>query len=388
MTNERLRVLDELEAPDLWGEIEDRRPASAQVASGMSGRRSLTVLIAAAVGLTAILIANSALGPTERRIGPLDTSAWRTSEVPTLHLKFRHPDSWFVQVVDETIGHIGFQGAAVSNIRHRFRHPDLGRNEATSLWDLRELPPDSVVVSIEHIEGGPMTNEELIDSELPLNFGHRRNVPTPSPGPGWEEGWLPFVMDGKSDTVRVWVGADASEREREIARRIVASIAPVADDFDGWNVGVEVEHSNSGPLEIEVGPIQGAPANDAHPWVQHTVILRNTGSETLHFDDTRFSTFIGPPGHRLLAADQGCGYGSDLPGAPVQAGACLLYLDAFSIPPHGKVERTVTLYKDLPGMAQLTEGRYVFRKIYRFSVGASDQKTTVHVRLIYDVEKA
>jgi hypothetical protein len=152
-------------------------------------------------------------------------------------------------------------------------------------------------------------------------------------------------------------------------------------------VGVEVDHSPSGPLEIGVGPNETAPENDAHPWIQHTIILTNTGSETLHFDDTRFSTFLGSD-HELLAADHGCGYARNGPNAPVEAGACLTYLDAFAIPPGGTVKRDVTLYKDLPGMAPLTEGRYVFEKIYRFAVDGSTEKTTVHVRLIYDVEKA
>jgi hypothetical protein len=389
MTTDLLRVLDELETPDLWSEIEGRRSSGGRAVAFVPGRRrAITFAVAAAVGIASIFVATSVIGPTPPDLGSLDTSTWRTRHVEPLRMTFRYPPQWHVQPFDEVIGgHAGFTGALVSNISHRFQHPNLGRDEYTSAWDLSGLPDGTIVISIEHLDAIGVPREPN-DTRLPLDFARARKLTQNQPGPDWEHLWLPFVLNGQHNGVRAWIGPDSSGHDREIASRIVASIALVAPPtFDGWTIGVSVEHSPSGPLDIEVGPVHGVRRNDAAPWVQHSVILRNTGSETLHFDDTRFSTFLGS-NRELLAADKGCGYGSESPGAPVEAGACLLYLDAFSIPPGGSVERPVTLYKDLPGMGPLTEGRYVFRKIYRFSVGASDQKTTVHVLLVYDVRPA
>jgi hypothetical protein len=173
-----------------------------------------------------------------------------------------------------------------------------------------------------------------------------------------------------------------------VARRIVASITPIATAFDGWVVGVEVDPSTIGPLEISVGPIVAAEQNDARPWIQHSIVLHNTGSATLRFDDTEISSFLGLPEPELIAADEGCGYAQDSPTSRVMAGVCRLSLDSFAIPPYGTIRKTVTLFKGLTGMAPLTEGRYVFEKIYRFAVEGSDAKTTVEVRLVYDVRRA
>jgi hypothetical protein len=204
----------------------------------------------------------------------------------------------------------------------------------------------------------------------------------------WEKWFLPFDLAGFHDSVDVWFGPDASEHDREVARRIVASFAPITPSFDGWAVSVEVDRSASGPLEIGVGPIHATKENDAHPWIQHEIILTNTGSETLHFDDTDASAFLGLPDPELIVADEGCGWGQASPTAPVEAGACRLSLDTFEIPPGGTVWKEITLFKELPGMAPLQEGQYTFEKVYRFRVGDSVTNSRVHVRLIYDVERS
>jgi hypothetical protein len=388
MTSDRLRVLDDLQPPDLWREIERRQPRSEPVAVMPRRHRAITLAFAAALGIASILVATSVIGPTVD-LGSLNTSTWRTRDVKPLRMTFSYPPQWHVQPFDEVIGgHAGFTGVIASNVSHTFRHPDLGRQEYTSAWDLRGLPDGTVAISIEHLDAIGVPREPH-DTRLPLDLARAHQLKQDRPSADWDHLWLPFVLNGLHDSVRVWVGPRASEHDREIARRIVASIGLVhPPTFDGWIVGVEVEHSPSGPLEIRVGPVHGVRRTDSDPWIQHEIVLTNTGSETLHFDDIRTSTFLGLPDPELLVADHGCGYARNGPNAPVEPGACLTYLDAFSIPPGGNEERPVTLYKDLPGMAPLTEGRYVVEKIYRFRIGGFDQKTTVHVRLIYDVRPA
>jgi hypothetical protein len=146
-----------------------------------------------------------------------------------LHLTFDYPPEWYVQSFDEFIGHAGFVGSVVANIDHPFRHPDLGPNEHTSAWDLRDMSDDAVVISIDQVDaiGYPDLEE---DTELPLNLGRAQR----SEGGGrdryidrgWVQLWLPFIASGRGDSVFVWFGPDASDHDREVARRIVASIRP------------------------------------------------------------------------------------------------------------------------------------------------------------------
>jgi hypothetical protein len=123
-------------------------------------------------------------------------------------------------------------------------------------------------------------------------------------------------------------------------------------------------------------------------------VFENRGDRLVRFADTRTSAFIGPLGHRrrLLAADEGCGYGFQTPTSPIEARVCLLDLDAFAVKPHASVSRTVTLFKGLRGMEPLTAGTYVFERLIRFRVGhrIPDEGTgrTAVLRLVYEVEPA
>jgi hypothetical protein len=167
------------------------------------------------------------------------------------------------------------------------------------------------------------------------------------------------------------------------------SIAPIAPGaFDGWTVNVTLEHSASGPLRIDVGPIRAAEPNEARPWLQHAVVLRNTGDVPLHFDDTRSTALLGRPEPELFVADQGCGYGDPGAGRPLEWDVCLLYLDTFTLGPQQVERRDVTLWKDLRGLAPLRPGKYVFEKVYRFRVGQAEERHEVRVRLVYTIERA
>jgi hypothetical protein len=167
------------------------------------------------------------------------------------------------------------------------------------------------------------------------------------------------------------------------------SSGPKAPSFDGWTVGVSVTPSEFGPLRISVGDVTAAPRTESNGWLQHDFVLENTGSRTLDFDDTRISVFLGPPPRSLIAADTGCGYGASSKTAPVEAGACLSYLDAITLEPGRSVTRQISLWKELNGMPALSPGTYTFTKVLRYrSAGQPGSEIEVTVHITYSIEPA
>jgi Tol biopolymer transport system component len=222
----RLRILDDAPVPEQWDEIR-RRPAGPEVqARSGTARRATAALVGLVVALAGTVFAVDRLMPGPEA-STLDMTAWAPARVEALELAFRYPPAWHVQPFDELVGHAGFAGAVVSNVDHTFRHPDLGPTEFTSAWVLRDLPDHAVVLSIERVDAIAVP-ERRADTPLPLSLSDGRRQDAYRPGPAWTHLWLPFVLDGRHDSVRVWFGPDASERDREVARRIVASIAPIA----------------------------------------------------------------------------------------------------------------------------------------------------------------
>ena len=154
---------------------------------------------------------------------------------------------------------------------------------------------------------------------------------------------------------------------------------------DGWIVEVSVEPTDLGPLAVSVGPARDAPANESRAWIQHDLLFTVTGDRPVTFADSRAGARLGPRGKaRLLVADQGCGYGRH--GRRIEL-ACLLYLDIPTVEPNRPLTRTVTLWKELPGMKALEPGTYVFRKVLRFQVGrtppAEDAGHKATIRIVY-----
>jgi hypothetical protein len=222
----RLEILDELSAPSLWPEIEARRPRP-NVPSVPTPRRHVgTIAVALVIALAGTLFAVIALGPTGRPFASLDPTTWSTHQIGAMHLAFNSPGEWYVQPVEELVGHAGMVGSVVSNVDHRFRHPDLGPNEFTSAWELRGLPADAVVISIEQIDAIVVPNI-YPDTELPLDISQAERAEYGHYAvPEWEGVWLPFTLAGVSDSIFVWYGPEATDHDREVAERIVASIRP------------------------------------------------------------------------------------------------------------------------------------------------------------------
>jgi hypothetical protein len=384
---DRLRRLDDVPTPELWGAIEGRRPGAPIRLGPSTGGRVGAAIVAIAVAAAATLFAVDRLTPQRSAVVSLDTSTWSLHEVRPLRLEFRYPPGWHLQTFNELIGTAGFAGALASNEQHTFEHPELGA-EVTTAWSMQDVPDDAVVISIERVDAVAVPKAPS-DTPLPLALGDSRRLTSYRPSRAWTHLWLPFVLGGRGDSVRVWFGPRSTPRDREIARLIVASIAPLQrESFDGWTVDVTVQHSPSGALEIAVGSVHEAAQNDAHPWIQHDVILRNSGDIPLYFEDTRATELLGRPEPVLFAADRGCGHGDPGNGQPLEWDVCLAYLDAFTIPAHRAERREVTLFKDLRGLAPLGPGEYVFNKVYRYRIGDSKQLHEVRVRLVYAIERA
>jgi hypothetical protein len=159
---------------------------------------------------------------------------------------------------------------------------------------------------------------------------------------------------------------------------------PDANEPGGPRISVSVEPARVGPVSLSVTRIRRAPDNDAHPWLEHRLRYANVGTAKLEFDDTRHSAFIPNEAKPvLLVADEGCGYGKPSPSAPIEAGACLTYLDLMTVAP-GKTEtRDVTIFKGLKGMSKLESGTYSFAKKISFHSGGKRWSKTV--RLIYTI---
>jgi outer membrane protein assembly factor BamB len=154
---------------------------------------------------------------------PADTSDWRTYRDPELGWSVAYPPGWRLQAFDQEIGLLAaFRGVLVSNVDFRFHHPDLGDDAHTTAWDMRGIPAHAVVVEF-HFQsrfGGP--NEK---PQMPFPLSLEDAQPSRDrPAYGAPQPRLFLPVRGTSYAVNAWFGPDASEQDREIARRMVASI--------------------------------------------------------------------------------------------------------------------------------------------------------------------
>jgi hypothetical protein len=167
--------------------------------------------------------------------------------------------------------------------------------------------------------------------------------------------------------------------------------APDSLTVGRWRIQGTVKPSRLGPIVFAAKNLARTKRTNSHPWIEHDLVFRNTGDRPLTFDDTRSSTFIGEAGQeRLLAADEGCGYALNYPGAPAKAGACQAYLDVLTVKPHTSAKRSIRLAWGLPGTDPLVAGAYVFRRPVRFQLGtrppSDGEGRSGVVRLVYGVE--
>jgi hypothetical protein len=182
-----------------------------------------------------------------------------------------------------------------------------------------------------------------------------------------------------------------SDEDPNVAARAAPPPAAAREPLTAgrWRIRVAVRPSRLGPIVVAARDLVRAKPTSFHPWIQHDLVFRNTGNRPVTFADTRSSKLIGEAAHnRLLVADQGCGYSRDRPQAAVRAGACLAYLDLLTVEPHASAERSITLFKGLPGMDRLVAGTYVFRRLVRFQAGSRQPGEGGRlgvVRVVYEI---
>ena len=185
-------------------------------------------------------------------------------------------------------------------------------------------------------------------------------------------------------------GSDSGEDSHVFERATARDRGPRSEVTVGaWRIRATAEPVRLGPIGFAIENLVPDESN-GRAWIEHDLVFRNAGGRPVTFADTRSSTFIGErDGHRLLAADAGCGYSREHPGSDVEAGACRLYLDLLTLKPHASGRRAITLYRGLPGMERLGAGTYVFRLPVRFQVGdrtpGENEGRSGVVRLVYEV---
>jgi len=164
---------------------------------------------------------------------------------------------------------------------------------------------------------------------------------------------------------------------------------PPAVRLGRWTIRVRViAPRSSGSITFDAGLLRPVEEHS----VEHELVITNTGRRPVALADTRSSRLLGARGRREpLAADEGCGYAQNGPGAAIEPNACRSNLDAFVVPAGRTVIRTITLSWNLPGAGRLAPGTYMFRRPVRFAAGrrAPDggRGHTAVVRLAYTVNE-
>jgi hypothetical protein len=187
----------------------------------------LRALRLGAVGVVvALFVAGVGWGAIEiqrqRPATPLQTGKWQTYQDRELGWSLAYPPGWHRQTFDDVFIGPTLRGALVSNVAFEFRHPDLGDSGHTSAWDMRGLPPHAVVVEFHALARfGPPTQPPA--AVFPLSLDDAERV-RDRPAYGAPQPRLLLSLGETGYAVFAWFGPNASEQDRELARRIVASI--------------------------------------------------------------------------------------------------------------------------------------------------------------------
>lgn len=151
------------------------------------------------------------------------------------------------------------------------------------------------------------------------------------------------------------------------------------DGRSGSHVQVEVTASGYDGVTVTATPVERV---SEQGWMEHDLVFENTDDAPATLSDFRSSQFLpSEADNRLLVADEGCGYG--FPDGPSRAvaGVCDLVQADITLVPGERARRSVTLFRDLPGMKPVDPGRYELTK--EIAVSGSDEP--LRLQIVYDV---
>lgn len=126
--------------------------------------------------------------------------------------------------------------------------------------------------------------------------------------------------------------------------------AGLDDRSESSSAGAGVTVSLDGLPSVEASTSSLRPSGQG--WVEHTVTLRNTGSEPARLSDLRGGDILGDD---EVAVAHGCNYSGS------RELACLTNIQPVNIDAGEAYEFTVTLWRDLAGMNPVTAGPHVWR---------------------------
>jgi hypothetical protein len=214
-------------------ESESERPQATAPArrSRWGGRETAAAVVVLAVALGSMGWAVLRLRPARVvSAAPVATGTWETfHQRPPGQIEVRHPSTWRVQDFGFECPTAAAHGVIVSNL-DRDLHNVSGGGHCSSSLDMRGLPPQLVVVRLWHLVtfGNPSNDP---DTPLPLDLadaressGKDREDPEQPYGAPTPILFMDVVHGGHPYVLQVFLGPQASVRDREIARRIVASI--------------------------------------------------------------------------------------------------------------------------------------------------------------------
>jgi hypothetical protein len=126
--------------------------------------------------------------------------------------------------------HTGF---IASSVDHTFRYPNLGGGEATSAWEMTDVPSDAVVVEISRVDRLPVAchseDGNMSITKFPLSLDRLEFIATGPQHGAPPRGYLGVCLeDGKHFGVHAWFFPQASERDRELAAELISSLEPAS----------------------------------------------------------------------------------------------------------------------------------------------------------------
>jgi hypothetical protein len=134
----------------------------------------------------------------------------------------KYPNEWRLQPFHD-VHRVTFDGALVTNINHAFVHVKIPGGFTTA-WNLRDLPDNVVIVQFANVPTGIQVRPSGPDTPFPLSLD--RAQPLPSQEYGGPPAVQLYVKHGSYERyfLMVWMGPNASEADKRIAREIVASL--------------------------------------------------------------------------------------------------------------------------------------------------------------------